>query len=374
MKKSAIKTLITILLFTFYFIPFDFAPFGSAPGFPGKLFTCLPAQAAEIPASPAVYWAQTQDGWELAIHRYKPEPLRANSVPVVMFNGLGANRYNFESDDRHSMARFLAHNGLDVWIGECRGMGLSHRSDGKNPDYLWSFEDFILTDIPAILEKVKAETRAPQLDWVGHSMGGMELYAYLERGDAGLIRRGVAVASPVSFRIPNDILASQEKLSFLMKIFDRVPVKQLIKVFLLFNMEFGSTFSITQYNQENLDRNFVRQLAPKAVENLPAKLLLQFSDAIKDENFAAHAGNYDYFANLNRIKNPILLVAGSLDNLVSPASVLEVYNGVASPRKEMVVAGRGNGFLRDYGHIDLLIGETAREEIFPLVLDWLIKQ
>jgi pimeloyl-ACP methyl ester carboxylesterase len=365
MKKSAVKTAKAILFFTFCFLSFGFAP--------GLIFTCLPVQAAEIPDSPVVYWAQTPDGWELAIHRYQPDPVRENSVPVLMVNGLGANRYNFESDDRHSMARFLAHNGLDVWIAECRGMGMSRRSDGKSPDYLWSFEDFILTDIPAILEKVKAETRAPQLDWVGHSMGGMELYGYLERGDAGLIRRGVAVASPVSFRIPNDILASQEKLSFLMKIIDRVPVKQLINVFLLFHMEFGSTFSIIQFNQENMDRDFVRQLAPKAVENLPTKLLLQFSDAIQDEGFAAHAGDYDYASNLSRIKNPILLVAGSLDNLVSPARVLEVLNGVGSPRKEMIVAGRGNGFRRDYGHIDLLIGETAREEIFPLVLNWLIK-
>jgi len=356
--KRRVKTLIKLLLFTSNLL----------------LLTCFPVHSAEIPASPTVYWAATQDGWELAVHRYKPEPLRENSVPVVMFNGLGANRYNFESDDRHSMARFLAHNGLDVWIGECRGMGLSRRADGKKADYLWSFEDFILTDIPAILEKVKSETKARQLDWVGHSMGGMELYAYLERGDASLIRRGVAVASPVSFRIPNDILASQEKLTFLLKIFNRVPVKQLIKVFLLFNMEFGSTFSIIQYNQDNLDRNFIRHLAPLAVENLPAKLLLQFSNALKDESFAAHAGNYDYSANLSRIQNPILLIAGSLDNLVSPASVLEVYNGVSSPRKKMVVAGRGNGFQRDYGHIDLLMGETALEEIFPLVLDWLVKQ
>ncbi|MDD5223640.1 MAG: alpha/beta fold hydrolase [bacterium] len=353
-----IKTARIIILSAFLFLPFIFSS----------------AYSAEIPASPAVYWAQTQDGWELAIHRYQPEPPRENSVPVVMFNGLGANRYNFESDDRHSMARFLARHGLDVWIGECRGMGLSRRSDGKNPDYLWSFEDFILTDIPAILEKVKTETHARQLDWVGHSMGGMELYAYLERGDASLIRRGVAIASPVSFRVPNDILASQGKLSFFLKIIDRIPVKQLIKVFLLFHMEFGSTFSIIQFNQDNMDRDFIRQLAPKAVENLPARLLLQFSDAIKEDNFSAHTDKYDYSANLSRIKNPVLLVAGSLDNLVSPAGVLEVYNGISSPRKEMVVAGRGNGFHRDYGHIDLLLGENAREEIFPLVLDWLVKQ
>jgi hypothetical protein len=38
-----------------------------------------------------------------------------------------------------------------------------------------------------------------------------------------------------------------------------------------------------------------------------------------------------------------------------------------------VEAGVAQGFLRDYGHIDLAFGIHARREIFPLVFDWLLR-
>jgi hypothetical protein len=36
-----------------------------------------------------------------------------------------------------------------------------------------------------------------------------------------------------------------------------------------------------------------------------------------------------------------------------------------------VEAGVAQGFLRDYGHIDLAFGIHARREIFPLVAEWI---
>ena len=38
---------------------------------------------------------------------------------------------------------------------------------------------------------------------------------------------------------------------------------------------------------------------------------------------------------------------------------------------KMVIASRANGFATSYGHLDLVIGESAPKDVYPLVAEWL---
>ena len=40
---------------------------------------------------------------------------------------------------------------------------------------------------------------------------------------------------------------------------------------------------------------------------------------------------------------------------------------------EFMLCGKAQGFSADYGHTDLLLGRRSREEIFPLLLDHLVR-
>jgi hypothetical protein len=37
----------------------------------------------------------------------------------------------------------------------------------------------------------------------------------------------------------------------------------------------------------------------------------------------------------------------------------------------MLLCSKANGFAGDYGHIDLLLGRSARYEIYPRIASWL---
>jgi pimeloyl-ACP methyl ester carboxylesterase len=78
-----------------------------------------------------------------------------------------------------------------------------------------------------------------------------------------------------------------------------------------------------------------------------------------------------YEDHYDRIKAPLLLIAGSRDLLAPPAAVEWVRSRAGSQDIEFVLASRATGFSADYGHGDLVLGERAPEEIFPLVVRWL---
>ena len=37
-----------------------------------------------------------------------------------------------------------------------------------------------------------------------------------------------------------------------------------------------------------------------------------------------------------------------------------------------MILGEGWGQAHDYGHLDLVLGDGVRDEVFPLILDWLL--
>src|SRR5689334_21216797 len=44
----------------------------------------------------------------------------------------------------------------------------------------WNVDDLMRYDVPAILDYVRRETGHDRVNWIGHSMGGMLMFPYLE--------------------------------------------------------------------------------------------------------------------------------------------------------------------------------------------------
>jgi poly(3-hydroxyalkanoate) synthetase len=103
-------------------------------------------------------------------------------------------------------------------------------------------------------------------------------------------------------------------------------------------------------------------------------VLDQFTGMIKTGQFTNVDGSFDYTANLDKVKVPILLLAGQVDNIASPEVVLYAYRAVSSTDKTYRMFGRVNGYRANYGHNDLVLGKHAREEVFPLIAQWLTKR
>ncbi len=172
----------------------------------------------------------TGDDWTLILTRYQarrlPNATRDDQPlwgePVLLVHGFSQNRHAWTSGD---FVKRLLWLGLDVFILELRGHGKSsrrlqrtmHREHGTpipaDLDYGWDFADYMLYDVPAAIEAIKAVTGAAGVHYCGHSMGGLLGYAAAAQRDDLLTL--TTIGSPISVAsesLPLQVLSYAEPL------------------------------------------------------------------------------------------------------------------------------------------------------------------
>jgi pimeloyl-ACP methyl ester carboxylesterase len=87
--------------------------------------------------------------------------------------------------------------------------------------------------------------------------------------------------------------------------------------------------------------------------------------------FRSSDDRVDYRANLSNIRCPLLVIAGSADKIASPAMVRPAFENVRSPRKHYREFASRQGDSADYGHVDLVFGWRAPDEVFPEISSWI---
>lgn len=349
----------------------------------GLLVTALALQAGCVhlmyPARDAateILYTTTDDGWELAVHHFAPAPgLPPRRHPVIICHGLASNKNNWDLTDRLSFPAYLTDLGFDVWGIELRGGGLSE-TPGWFSEKGWdfTFDDYVLHDIPAALALVREKTGAEQVHWIGHSMGGIVMYGYLQRVGDQHIRSAAAIGSPPwLLDHANPLNASYTWLPVLDFFFDEIPTGTLAQ--LLSPLAAYQIVPHTHiiWNRDNVSPQAARTAAANAVSNQSANVMVQLARTIEDHALRSFDGTYDYRAGLANITVPFFFGAGALDHLAPPAVVMDAYRHVSSEHKAVVVFSRANGFANDYGHVDLVVGESAPLDVFPVLSQWVIE-
>lgn len=304
----------------------------------------------------------TADGWRLALHHY-PARGTPRPTPVVLCHGVTANLHNWDAGPG-SLPRLLAARGFDVYGLELRGSG-----DSERTHYRYSFDDYVLRDVPAAVDFVVARAPSGQVHWVGHSMGGMVMYGYLQRVGQAKVRSLVAVGSPPLVLDRNVYVRFAREVLFPLStfFFDRLPMGLL--------SELGAPFADDPpvpavhliWNPDNMAPDTARAVAANGVNDIAANVMR----VLVDDDFVSLDRAHDYTAEMRRIEVPVLFVGGSLDALAPPAVLAAGYRAVSSADKRIVVFGKANGHVADYGHVDLALGETAAAEVFPEIIRWL---
>jgi pimeloyl-ACP methyl ester carboxylesterase len=357
---------------------------------------CAGRYAHPLPPEAVHHRARTADGWDVALVQYLPQGT-PRGRPVLLCHGISANARHMDLDEVHSLARHLARSGREAWTMSIRGTGDSARAgDAQGEGRGYSFDTVWQNDHPAAIAYVRAhaftpgrvaEARArgealsasvlalaepePLLDYVGHSMGGMLIYAYLSQGGQGL-SAVVTLGSPTRLdwggpvepwvaRASRRLLSETSLVPMSAAAVASMPLQGYVP---------GTPLERLLYNPENTTRASWRRLVAVGTGDVSGALWFQLSDMVVTGRFQSADGTVDYRRDMARIRNPVLVVAGKVDRIATPPAVRDGYRALGGP-KEWFVAGEENGLFADYGHLDLLIGQKAHQEIFPRVVDFL---
>ena len=143
-----------------------------------------------------VLFAETTDGWRIALYRYAARGDR-KPFPVVAGHGFAGTRLIWDLTPETSLARYLANAGYDFYAIDLRGRGESWLKTGSRTDAQWSFDDFVERDLPAALSTVCERSEAKEAFWLGLEMSGQALYASIISGTVSQVRGGITFGAPV---------------------------------------------------------------------------------------------------------------------------------------------------------------------------------
>jgi len=329
-------------------------------------------------------YAETADGWRLGVRHLRPARYDPGKDPVVLCHGLGLNGTFWTLTD-DNLARQLVDRGYEVFIVDMRGSGASHRigtvgwvNSGLRQTFLreiassdWTMDDEARFDVPAILEHVGRTTGHARVNWVGHSLGGMLMFPFLERSPmAPRIANFVAMGSPACVaRAPQTKMLNANRN--LRKLLSALSTGRAARPLSVARPSILAHVDKFYYTAANVDRATIDRFYGFTLEDPGPGALKQLDAYLEHGHLVSADRKVDYFENLDLVTTPILMVAGEGDVLADIDSTQRTFDRIASADKTLARYGRRDGHRADYGHCDLVWSRHAPKEIFPDVIDWL---
>jgi alpha-beta hydrolase superfamily lysophospholipase len=316
-----------------------------------------------------LHWAVTGEKFELAMERLRPEKAAPNRAAVILSHGLFVNSLFLNLDEHYSLARYLASEGFDVWNLSLRGTGRSLNPLRGGPKS-WTLDDIIDKDITSVIRYVQKESRKPKVIWIGYETGGLLLYGYLEKKGASGLSALVTIAAPVTFTH-----SDQEAMKRLLRL-DESPT--LKKIFLSVGptlarllVPFVPKLERLLYEPENMEDEIKEKLLDEALTEINPGVLDHLLMMIKRGEFVSANGDFSYRKNLAKIQLPLLLIGGEKDPVAPPEAIRAVHRAVGSVDRTVRIFGPRYKDAAAYGHMDLILGKKARQEVFPVIGGWL---
>ncbi|MFZ5439716.1 MAG: alpha/beta fold hydrolase [Myxococcota bacterium] len=325
---------------------------------------CAGVQVVPLPKEAELHRARTDDGWELSLVRYRAVGA-PKGPPVLLCHGISANERNMDLDDEHSMARWFAAHGREAWTMSLRATGLSDGPDAAKGRGAISFDDYWRHDLPAAIDFVRRTSGAAELDYAGHSMGGMVLYAYLAQGGKG-VRAAATLGSPTRL----DWGTSVETLALTfgpVLASDGAQLPSALGSRLIAPFQGGDDLVQRLFHTpESTSLVTWRRLLTYGTADTAGGTAKQLLALMRTGDFRTSDGR-DLRADMKKITTPILVVAGRLDRIAVAPAVMDGYRALGGPKQWLLVT-RANGSVGEYGHMDLVIGERAGDEVWAKIL------
>ncbi|XP_045462241.1 lipase 3-like [Harmonia axyridis] len=318
---------------------------------------------------------------------------RTNSKPILLMHGLLGQAENFISNamNNASLAFMLADNGYDVWLGNSRGnaYGRKHKYLNVTVEDFWnfSFHEIGYYDLPAKIDYILDTTGQQQLEYVGHSQGGMVFYIlsslrpeYQEKiklasllGPGGFENH---FANPwlLPFSIVPDELYA---LSRTLKIYEFPPQEIFVILpMICMNKVFRDMCVMTNHLLFGNSGEFNKEMMPfvaKQVCSVSVKQLLHFAQIIAsghfrpwdygiEENRVIYGQDTPPDYNISSITVPTAMYYSLGDNLANYKDIEIMCDTLQNCVRRYLMQNK------KWNHIDFLFSKTAKKELYdPLI-------
>jgi lysosomal acid lipase/cholesteryl ester hydrolase len=305
----------------------------------------------------------TEDGWELKAYHHTH--LSSKNAPVLLFHSLSLSAYSLNGGGGiPSIASWLSKNGYDTWVCECRGVGKAFHQKAKMSRE-WSFDDQLKFDVPEFIKSVQNATGHEKFHWIGHSMGGHLLLAYLCTTIDAPIISGVLAGS--GFEISGSIGKSELTL----KILDTLRIKRLpLRLISRLCIPFVQWLPEYPISKKLIGLRVVKEIM-NDIHNVPTTLIKYALHAFRKGGIRSLDEKEIYSEKAKFIKTPLLFLSPNKDIAWTPSVISENLKFFTNDNAKMIAFGKEYGNATDYGHVEILMGKNAEKEVYPEILKWL---
>ena len=351
----------------------------------------------EEPDAHEIHSVKTKDGWDIKLFRYKPQG--ETGEPVFLCHGAFANHTNFTKPRGACLVDTLLEHGFDCWLIDFRGTRSSEPALGRKRTSV-QMDDYLLYDIPAALAFIRQVTGYAHVHWIGHSLGGMLLYAHLLLHGDGTVASGTTLGSPIGFegtKIVKDHLLLKLVRSFPHLAGATMRTGARIGRFL---HPHTTTFPVNWRNLHphrtalQSERFFqssrssasapapIRSAPPAAPTHSaksrttrppPPQMTQELSDWATTKTWRMNNGALDVAANLHRLGIPLFAIYGAADPFVPVEQAIAFVENIPNPHKQIMILGKEDGFGENYNHVDLAFGKDGVEEVYEPIATWLLQ-
>uniref|UniRef100_A0A0D9V4F0 AB hydrolase-1 domain-containing protein n=1 Tax=Leersia perrieri TaxID=77586 RepID=A0A0D9V4F0_9ORYZ len=246
--------------------------------------------------------------------------------------------------------------------------------------YDWDFDHYLEEDVPAAMNYIRQQSSSKdgKMLAIGHSMGGILLYAMVSK--CGFEGAEPGLAAIVTLASSVDYTTSNSSLKLLLPLADpaeilrvpAIPLGTLLSTTYPISSRAPYILSLLRSqisSKDMMDPELLSKLVLNNFCTVPAKVLLQLTTAFRDGGLRNRAGTFLFKQHLHKIKVPVLALAGDEDLICPPEAVYETVKLIPQRLVTYKVFGKPEG--PHYAHYDLVGGRKAVHEVYPCIIEFL---
>ncbi|KQL35330.1 poly(R)-hydroxyalkanoic acid synthase [Psychrobacillus sp. FJAT-21963] len=300
------------------------------------------------------------------LYRYQPQSKKTNRLPILMIYALINKPYILDLSPGNSLIEYLTNQGHDVYLLDWGAPGYEDRH--------MKLDHYILDYIPKAVKKVLKTSNASEISLLGYCMGGTMTTIFAALHPELPIRNIVLLTSPIDFSdaglYTNWLDERYFNVDKLVDTLGLIPPDMIDfgnKLLNPIGNYYGPYISLVDRGENEKFVTNWKLMQKWLADGIPfaGEAYRQWIGELYQQNKLINDDLYIRGQNveLGNITANLLNIAGKKDVIVNPRQVEPLNDKVSSKNKTY--------HLVNTGHVSVVTGSKAINEIHPMIGNWL---